>query len=141
MFLGIAAFPLQSHLRTTVHHFSKSQIETDELYVGVDRSGIQYVIPVQAKGPKEIIGAVQAIQDIYCCREKFPHLVCRAIAAQTISISKTASNTDIYTIALMELAIDVESPYDVSKVQERHFKLVEHTEITPADLDEYQKQS
>lgn len=141
LFLGIAAFPLQSHLRTTVQHFAKSQIETDEIYVGVDKWGVQYVIPVQAKGPKEIIGAVQAIQDIYCCSDKFPHLVCRAIAAQTIEISKTASDTDVYTIALMELAIDVGSSFDVSKVQERHFKLVEHTEITSADLDEYKKQS
>lgn len=73
LFLGIAAFPLQSHLRTTVEHFAKSQIETDELYVGVDRFGVQYVVPVQAKGPDEIIGAVQAIQDIYCCSERFPH--------------------------------------------------------------------
>lgn len=47
----------------------------------------------------------------------------------------------MYTIALIELAIDAESFYDVSKVQERHFKLVEHTEITQADLDEYKKQS
>ncbi|MGH6826269.1 hypothetical protein [Methyloceanibacter sp.] len=141
LFLGIAAFPLQSHLRTTVEHFARSQIETDELYVGVDKCGIQYVIPVQAKGRDEIIGAVQAIQDIYCCRERFPHLVCKAIAAQTIDISKTGSGTDVYTIALMELAIDAGSAYDVSKVQERHFKLVEHTEITSADLDEYKKQS
>lgn len=141
LFLGIAAFPLQSHLRTTVEHFARSQIETDELYVGVDKFGVQYVVPVQAKGRDEIIGAVQAIQDIYCCGERFPHLVCKAIAAQTIDISKTDSGTDIYTIALMELAIDVDSAYDVSKVQERHFRLVEHTEITPADLDEYKKQS
>jgi hypothetical protein len=141
LFLGIAAFPLQSHLRTTVQHFAKSQIETDELYVGVDKWGIQYVIPVQAKGPKEIIGAVQAIQDIYCCREKFPHLVCRAIGAQTISASKTVSGTDVYTIALVELDIDAGTAYDVSKVQERHFKLVEHTDIQAADLDEYKKQA
>ncbi len=141
LFLGIAAFPLQSHLRTTVEHFARSQIETDELYVGVDRSGVQYVIPVQAKGREEVIGAVQAIQDIYCCSERFPHLVCKAIAAQTIDISKTPSGTDVYTIALMELAIDATSTYDVSKVQERHFRLVEHTEITAIDLDEYKRQS
>ncbi|MEA2975904.1 MAG: hypothetical protein QOF19_1424 [Alphaproteobacteria bacterium] len=140
LFLGASTFPLQSHFRTTVQHFSKSQIETDELYVGVDKTGIQYVIPVQAKGRNEIIGAVQAVQDLYCCNEKFPQLVCRAIAAQTIDISKNASGIDVYTIALMELGIDAGTQYDVSKIQERHFKLVQHTEITAADLDAYKKQ-
>lgn len=139
LFLGISGFSLQSHLRTTVKYFSKSQIETDEIYAGVDRSGIQYVVPVQAKSRNEMIGAVQAIQDLYCCIEKFPHLVCRAIASQTIDITKNAIGEDVYTIALIELAIDTGTQYDVSKVQERHFKLVPHAEITPADLAEYKK--
>jgi hypothetical protein len=139
LFLGVSAFSLQSHLRTTVEHFSKSQIETDEIYAGVDKAGIQYVVPVQAKSRAETIGAVQAIQDLYCCSEKFPHLACRAIAAQTINITKSVSGEDIYTIALMELAIETGTRYDVSKVQERHFKLVPHSEITPADLGEYRK--
>jgi hypothetical protein len=50
LFLGISTFSLQSHLRTTVERFNRSQIETDEIYVGVDKSGVQYVLPVQAKG-------------------------------------------------------------------------------------------
>ena len=39
---------LQNHLRTTVA--GMGQVETDEIYVGVDRSGSHYVVPVQAKG-------------------------------------------------------------------------------------------
>lgn len=141
IFLGINAFSLQSHLRTTVEHFSRSQIETDEIYVGVDKTGVQYVIPVQAKGAHEIIGAVQAIQDIYCCKEKFPKLVCRAIAAQTIEVTKHASGTNIYTVGLIELGIDSGTAYDVSKLNERHFQLVFHSDITETDLKEYKKES
>src|SRR5580692_5022007 len=48
IFLGIATYSLQNHLRTTVSGIG--QIEVDEIYVGVNRNGHQFVIPVQAKG-------------------------------------------------------------------------------------------
>ena len=48
VFLGVAAYSLQNHLRTTVSDVG--QLEIDEIYVGVDRQGRQYVMPVQAKG-------------------------------------------------------------------------------------------
>jgi hypothetical protein len=48
IFTGIAASSLQSHLRTKVPDVG--QVEVDEIYVGVDSHGVQYVLPVQAKG-------------------------------------------------------------------------------------------
>ena len=48
IFLGIACYSLQNHLRTTV--VGMGQVETDEIYVGVDKGGSHYVVPVQAKG-------------------------------------------------------------------------------------------
>jgi hypothetical protein len=60
IFLGIAAFSLQNHLRTTVEEIG--QIEIDEIYVGVDRYGRQFVIPVQAKGGNDQHGVVQTQQ-------------------------------------------------------------------------------
>lgn len=139
IFFGFATYPIQSHLRTTVNAFAKSQIETDEIYVGVDRFGAQYVIPVQAKGlPKrETISAVQAIQDIYCCREKFPNLVCRALSAQTISRDTSSDGIEIYTLAMMELEIDVKSKFDVSKIQEKHYQLVPHSHISAEEIQRY----
>lgn len=76
VFLGVSAWELQSHMRTTVEAFRKSQVETDDVYVAVDHHGAQYIIPIQAKGrsKKDRISAVQIIQDIYLCREKFPTL-------------------------------------------------------------------
>jgi hypothetical protein len=139
IFLGITAAPLQSHLRTTVSYFDQSQIETDELYVGVDRKGAQYVIPVQAKGDREIVGAVQAIQDIRCCAEKFPNLICKALAAQTIKKERMSDGQEIYTIAMIELAIDPGTDVDVSKVQEKHYVLTKNSEISDDELKQYRE--
>ena len=47
IFLGITTYSLQSHLRTTVPNMG--QIEFDEVYVGVNRNGQQFVVPAQAK--------------------------------------------------------------------------------------------
>ena len=80
IFLGIATYSLQNHLRTNVSGIG--QIEIDELYVGIDRLGEQYIIPVQAKSRKDQIGIVQTKQDIAFCEKRFPDLSCRAISAQ-----------------------------------------------------------
>ncbi len=55
VFLRVTAHSLQSHLRTTVP--GVGQIEIDELYVGVRNTGQQFIIPVQAKGGTDQIGA------------------------------------------------------------------------------------
>jgi hypothetical protein len=41
IFTGISCYSLQSHLRTTVPKVG--QVETDEIYIGVDRRGAHYV--------------------------------------------------------------------------------------------------
>lgn len=56
IFLGITAYSLQNHLRTTVKNLG--QIEIDEIYVGLDRHGRQFVVPVQAKGGNDKHGSV-----------------------------------------------------------------------------------
>lgn len=140
IFLGVSASALQSHLRITVEFFKRSQIETDELYVAIDRFGAQYVVPVQAKGRRDQIGAVQIIQDVYCCREKFPNLICRSIAAKTIDVQKSPSG-DIYTIALMEVFIRPGSQFDVAKGREEHYVLVPAHMIKPEELSQYRRLS
>lgn len=123
VFLGIAASSLQNHLRTTVGGIG--QIEIDELYVGVDRNGCQYVVPVQAKGGKDKHGRQQTEQDIACCKEKFPALRCRPVSAQFITRNK---------IAMFELA---EQNGDVKIVSEEHYELVSAADITAEDLALY----
>jgi hypothetical protein len=80
IFSRVTCYSLQSHLRTTVPNVG--QVETDEVYVGVDRRGAHYVLPVQAKGKKDRLSLVQVRQDIGLCRHKFPRLICRPIGAQ-----------------------------------------------------------
>ena len=53
VFLGIVASSLQNHLRTKIPNYG--QIEIDELYVGVDSKGAQYIVPVQAKGGSDTL--------------------------------------------------------------------------------------
>lgn len=124
IFLGITTYSLQNHLRTTVK--SLGQIEIDEIYVGIDHLGCQYVIPVQAKGGNDQLSTVQAKQDIACCAEKFPNLVCRAISAQFMDDAR---------IAIFELCLD--DLGSVKTVQERHYRLVSADQIALSDLHSY----
>ncbi len=124
IFLGITTYSLQNHLRTTVKGLG--QIEIDEVYVGVDRHGCQYIIPVQAKGGSDQLSTVQAKQDIACCAEKFPNLVCRAISAQFMEDSR---------IAMFELRLETDGLVKI--VEERHYCLVPANQIESLDLTSY----
>jgi len=68
IFTRVTCYSLQNHLRTFVPLMG--QVETDDIYVGVDRSGTQYVFPVQAKGGRDQTNIIQVEQDIMLCREK-----------------------------------------------------------------------
>lgn len=123
IFLGIAVFSLQNHLRTTVKDVG--QIEIDEVYVGIDRHGRQFVVPVQAKGGSDKHGSVQTQQDILCCAEKFPTLICRAISAQFMDDDR---------IAMFELALH---NGEIRVVDEKHYRLVPSSEISANELRAY----
>jgi len=123
VFLGIASYSLQNHLRTTVAGIG--QIEIDEIYVGVDRQGRQYVLPVQAKGGNDQLSVVQTKQDLACCAEKFPHLICRALSAQFMAAD---------LIAMFELTTDGD---EVRVVDEKHYRLVPADGISAEDLRSY----
>jgi DNA (cytosine-5)-methyltransferase 1 len=107
-FLLIKAHSLQSHLRATVNNLG--QIEVDELYVGEQR-GRKFVIPIQVKGASERISVVRTRQDFLYCKQEFPNLICRLLAAQSIGKNM---------IAIFELLLD----NDVIRViDEKHYKL------------------
>lgn len=114
-FLSLTTYSLQNHLRTTVE--GMGQIEIDELYIGLDKRGCHYVIPVQAKGGKDQIGIVQTTQDIRFVEQKFPGMRCRAIAAQFMADE---------LIALFELTLQDD---EIRVVEERHYRLVPHDRL------------
>lgn len=123
IFLGITCYSLQNHLRTTVPQIG--QVETDEIYVGVDKKGVHYTVPVQAKGRTGKLSVVQIEQDLAMCASKFPALPCRPVGAQSMA-------EDV--IALFEFELGSQG---VRVVSEKHYKLVPPEEVTPEDLAAY----
>jgi len=123
IFTGVVCYSLQNHLRTAVPTIW--QVETDELYVGVDKKGAHYVFPVQAKGGTDKLNIVQIEQDFEVCAQKFSLLICRPVAAQFMQ-------EDV--IALFEFEKNEEG---VKICSEKHYKLTPPTEVTDADLASY----
>lgn len=122
-FLGITCYSLQNHLRTTTPGIG--QTETDEIYVGVNKQGQQFVIPIQAKGKNEQIGIVQIEQDMAVCEAKFPAVACRPVAAQFIE-------NDL--IALFEF---VRSEGTISIKEERHYRIVPNEMLSDEEIKAY----
>jgi hypothetical protein len=127
VFTGVTCYPLQSHLRTTVRGLG--QVETDELYVGIDRRGAQYIFPIQAKGKTDKLGIVQIEQDFALCAAKFPDLICDPIGAQFVSEDLIA----LFAFEQTSTGIGVSS--------ERHYRLVAPENVTPADLQTYRSRT
>lgn len=125
IFTGVACYSLQNHLRTTVPNMG--QVEIDEIYIGVDKKGAQYVFPVQAKGRADKLSIVQIEQDMAVCANKFPSLICRAIGVQFMAEG---------IIALFEFEEGDEGPEICA---EKHYKLVPPDEVTDADLKQYRE--
>lgn len=103
------------------------QVETDEIYIGIDKRGVHFVLPIQAKGRKDKIGIVQIEQDIQVCEAKFPNLVCRPIAAQSL-------NDEV--IALFEFEY---GENEIKIVSEKHYKLVKPKDLSLDELKSYQE--
>jgi hypothetical protein len=131
VFTGVTCYSLQNHLRTSVQVDPDSsetmQIETDEIYVGVDRRGAHYVFPVQAKGGSDKIAIQQIEQDVLLCQQKFAQLICIPIAAQFMS-------GDVIALFAFE-----SKDGDVRKSVERHYRLVVEGELTAGDLNAYRQ--
>lgn len=123
IFIGTACYSLQNHLRTTVP--GVGQIETDEVYIGLDDDGAHYVMPIQAKGGNDRLHVVQIEQDFMMCSHKFPNLTCRPVAAQF-----TKGNV----IVLFEFG---RSDDAMKIVKERHYELVPQEEISDEELLTY----
>ena len=125
LFSCVTCYSLQNHLRTTVE--GMGQVETDEIYVGVDKRGAHFVFPVQAKGGTDRLGIVQIEQDFAVCEQRFPRLICRPLAAQFMSDG---------TIAMFEFS---ETEEGVRILSEKHYQLVPPSQIQDEDLRAYRE--
>ena len=127
VFTGVTCYSLQNHLRTTVPEMG--QVETDELYVGLDKKGAHYIFPIQAKGGTDKLNVVQIEQDIAVCANKFPALICRPIAAQFMEGG---------LIALFEFE---QADGTVRISAEKHYKLVPPEDVSKEDLESYRQRA
>ena len=112
IFCEVTAYSLQNHLRTTVE--GVGQIEIDEIYLGLNKLGERFVIPVQAKGGTDQLGVVQTLQDIAYCKSAFPELNYKAISVQFVKK---------HVIAMFQL--DVENG-SVVVIDEKHYRILQY---------------
>lgn len=122
IFLNLTTYPLQSHLRKTVKAMGNMQIDIGEIYVGVNRHGEHFVLPVQANSGANKVSLVQTTEGVTWCRQKYPRLRCRPVSAQLMT-------DDV--IALLELVLD---GLEVKVIEERHYKLVPANQVISKDL-------
>lgn len=123
IFLGITCYSLQNHFRTTVK--GMGQVETDEVYVGVDKGGSHYIIPVQAKSGKDKLSRVQIEQDLALCADKLSSLICRPVGTQLMPNDH---------IAIFEFVRDGD---EIKILSEKHYQLVPPESVTAEDLAKY----
>lgn len=127
IFTGVTCYSLQSHLRTTIPGIG--QVETDEIYVGVDRRGAHYVFPIEAKSTNETLGIVQLEQAFALSAAKFSALICRPIGAQFME-------DDL--IALFEFE---ETRQGIKISAEKHYRLVPPDEVSAEELKKYSQRN
>lgn len=129
IFTGVVCYSLQNHLRTHVNGLG--QIETDEVYVGVDKYGAHYLFPIQVKRGNDTLNIVQIWQDIQMSSQKFPALICRPLAAQFM---------DDHRIALFEFKASCQF-LEMALVREAHYCLVPSKDCLPEDVEMYKQRS
>jgi len=108
IFTGITCFHLQPHIRTTI--IKEGQIEIDDLYVGIDEDGNEYILPIEAKSPDERdkLGWFQIANLVKFATQYFPDLKCRPIAAKPagkglVCLLEFDSSTDFEEIGIKNI--------------------------------------
>ena len=125
IFTRLSCFSVQNHLRTSLD--GAGQIEVDELYVGIDRHGAHYVLPVEVKSASDTLGYNQVNNMFELCEQRFPQLVPRPLGAQFL---------DEETIALLEFQQRPNS-IEIDIAEERHYRLVPADELPRKVIEEY----
>ena len=111
LFTGAVCYSLQNHLRTAVPGIG--QIETDEIYIGIDKNGKQCIFPVQAKSGKDEIGIAQIEQDFKLCEYKYSNLICIPIAVQFM---------DDGVVSMFSFT---KQNHEINVMEEKHYKLLD----------------
>jgi hypothetical protein len=112
IFLGITAYHLQGHVRAYIE--DSGQVEIDDLYLGVDTDGNQYVIPIEAKTADEPLGLIQIASLNAFAQDNFPDLTLQSIAI------KFWSDASIFFVAFNQ-ALDCD---DIEVTNFKRYRLI-----------------
>ncbi|QTA80489.1 Uncharacterized protein dnl_27940 [Desulfonema limicola] len=131
LFMSMTCYSIQNHLRTTVNGIG--QIEVDEIYLGINKNGIHFVFPCQAKSPGDKFGIVQVLQDISFCSSRYSSVICRPIAMQFLNDN---------SFAILETRIEEEDNIlKLVVIDEKHYKLVNRDDLSHEEIKNYRKLS
>jgi hypothetical protein len=114
IFTGLTCFHIQNHYRGFVE--GMGEVELDPLYVGIDKTGKLYILPIEAKSQaeNEMIGRVQISQMAKLVRQDFADLDRRILAIKYLKDG---------TIVIIEFDDQVE-PDDFKIVSVSRFRLI-----------------
>lgn len=122
IFMGITCYPLQNHLRTSIKE--KGQVEIDDLYVGLNSTGKQFVVPIEAKCAKDHLSKTQIVQGIDFARDRYPQLILRPVGIQEMKDG---------SLVLIEFTPG-SHPDQIKVTEIRRYTLVPMSEVPLAEL-------
>src|SRR5207302_3001421 len=93
--------------------------EIDDLYVGLNINGKQFVIPVEAKCAGQNLSKTQVAQIIDFARDRFPKLLVRPVGVQELKDG---------SLVLIEFAPEI-NPDEIKVKEMRRYKLVPMSEV------------
>ena len=127
IFTRLSCFSVQSHLRTSIRGIG--QIEIDELYVGIDRRGAHYILPIEVKAASDKLAIPQIQNMLALAADRFPSLIARPVGAQFV-------DEDVIALFEFEAGAPGDGPVVVS---ERQYRLVPAEELPPDVVESYGK--
>ena len=114
IFCGLTCFHIQNHYRSFVE--SIGEVELDAVYVGVNKSGNLFVIPIEAKSQadNDMLGRIQISQMAQLVRQDFPESTYRILAVKELSDK---------TIGIVEFN-DKDNPDEIKILSVSRYKLI-----------------
>lgn len=117
IFLQLTCYHLQNHWKTTIA--DRGQCEIDDLYVALDTTGKQFVIPVESKSAGDSLNKTQIVQGIDFAKERFPKLILRPVGVQEMKDG---------SLVFVEFTPAIH-PDDIKVKSMRRYKLVPMAEV------------
>ncbi len=117
IFLQITCYHLQNHWRTSIK--KKGQLEIDDLYVGLNINGKQFVIPVEAKSANDRLSKTQIAQMIDFARDRYSKLIIRPVGVQEMKDG---------SLVVIEFT-PADHPDQIKIKEMRRYKLVPMSEV------------